>query len=124
MDERARGVLDAVFAKETDADVEREARKEEIRREFADRFIGWVLKEIEAWCADDGKVGFGKKLCLEGDFVPPDDLRDEMPQKYKVLAFLERALGNYMTPLGFEVSVSDRGREDDDVKVKIWRKRE
>lgn len=47
-----------------------------------------------------------------------------MPQKYKVLAFLERALGNYMTPLGFEVSVSDRGREDDDVKVKIWRKRE
>ena len=38
--------------------------------------------------------------------------------------FLDRALSKYMNPLGFEVALSDRGREDDDVKVKIWRKRE
>lgn len=87
MDERARGVLDAVFAKETDADVEREARKEEIRREFTDRFIGWVLKEIEAWCADGGKVGFGKKLCLEGDFVPRTTSATKCPKSTRCWRF-------------------------------------
>lgn len=70
MEDRARGILDAVFAKQTDADVDMEARKEETRRKFAKQFVDWVLKEIEEWCASGGKIGFGKKLCLEGNFVP------------------------------------------------------
>lgn len=118
MDEELRGVLDAMFAKPA-ADVAKEAKKK-LHREFVQSFVNAVHHAIREHAGT--AVAFGDKLRFSLWYDVPDDLREDMPEKWQVVFALQRAVYDDASMQGFKISIKDTGYRDEQVCVSIRRK--
>lgn len=119
MDGELRGILDAMFAKQTDADAEKKECKKKLRRDFVQSFVGAVHRAIRERAGTT--VAFGETLRFPLWYSLPDALREDMPWKCHVVCALDTLVGCDASLRGFEIRVEDTGYSDEQVYVSIRR---